>query len=362
MCMFASIKKYLFICLLGLSLAGCASYPLPRIVIPPTKAEQQLTELNKQHEIKNAELEKKNADYAKQITDLEASFKVKFESNLSLGAANLMAAYDTLMADPVKDKYFQAALPALDVAITAFPKPTIQDYQVSLATQRKLLSDQATEIAKGKEEIANAKAQATQTKADLDKITADKKIVEQEKAEIAAAKSAEAESFGKETTRLAGEVSKETRAAAELRAEQDAQKIKNAESRKGLEKIVVIILMIVGIGAGVISFTMKGPLQLFNPGAAIVSAACIGLAITISFLPLAWLIAALAFVFAIIVTVVILEWKKEKTTANGLAGAQAEYLEANPASTLASHIEEWVGKGSSTAKLIEDKVKELNVK
>lgn len=360
--MFRSIKKSLFVGLLALSLAGCGSYPLPHVVIPPTKAEQQLTELNKQHEAKIAELQTEKDAFTKKIADLEQTFKFKFESNLSLGSANLMAGYDTLLADPAKTKYALAALPAFEVAIAAFPPPTLKDYQSALSTQRKLLSDQANEIAKGKEEIAAAKAQATQTKADLEKIKSDKEAIEKQKADIEKAKLAEAEQFGKETTRLSGEITKESKEAAELRAAQDADKLKKAQDRKDLEKWVVTILMIVGVVAGIIAFVVKGPTQLLNPMAALASAASIGLAIGISFLPLAWLIAALAALFGLIVTVVILEWKKEKATANGLAGAQAEYIEANPTSNLASHVEEWVGKDTKISKLIEDKVKQLNVK
>jgi hypothetical protein len=361
--MFCSFRKYMSAVLLAVFMAGCAHIPLPTVTLKPSKAETELVELNKQHEAKNAELEQKNAEFAKKMVDMEASFKVKFDSNLSLGAANLMAGYDTLIADPAKSKYALAAIPAFEVAITAFPQPTVKDYQQALSTQRKLLSDQATEIAKGKEEIAAAKAQATQTKADLDKITADKAKVEQEKADLAKAKLAEAETFGKETTRLAAEVTKQVNDAATLRAQQDAQKIANAESRKALEKWVVTILMIIGVVAGIIAFVIKGPTQMLNPMAALASAASIGLAIGVSFLPLGYLIGALALLFGLIVTVVILEWKKEKTVANGLAGAQAEYISQNPTSSLVTNVEEWVGgKESKIAKFIEDKQKQLNVK
>ncbi len=357
-----SLKKYLNIAVLAICMAGCAHLPLPMVTLKPSKAEQELTELNKQYEVKNAAFAAQNEDFAKKMKSFESEFKLKFDSNLSLGSANLLAGYDTLLADPVKSKYALAAMPAFEVAIAAFPQPTVKDYQSALSTQHKLLSEQASEIAKGKEEIEAAKAQAVKTKADLDKIAADKAKIEQEKEDLVKAKLAEAEKFGKETTRLSAEVTKESTAAANLIASEAAQKIKDAESRKSLEKWVVTILMIVGVIAGIVAFVIKGPMQVLNPMAALASAACIGLAVGISFLPLPYIIAGLAVIFGLIITVVILEWKKEKGTANGLAGAQAEYMEAHPTSSLASHVEEWVGKDTKTAKLIEDKVKQLNVK
>lgn len=361
-CMHHTFKKLFLSGLLALTVAGCSHIPLPHITIPPTKAETELIEANKLHEAKNAELQAKNDAFTQQIAGMEASFKVKYDSNLSLGTANVMAGYDTLIADPNKNKYTLAAIPALEVATAALPTPTVKDYQSALSTQRKLLSDQATELAKGKEEIANAKTQATETKAALDKITADKAQVEKEKTALAAAKLAEAENFGKETTRLAGQITTESKAAAELRAEQDAAKLKKAEERKDLEKLVVTILMIIGVVAGIIAYVFKSPLQLFNPTAAIASAAAIGLAIAISFLPLGWLIGGVCAIIAMVVAAVIIELRKEKATSSGLAGATAEYLEKNPLSDLGQHIEEWVGKGTKTAKLIEDKIKDLNVK
>lgn len=346
--MVRTLRKYFLAVFVALSFAACQHMPLPTITIKPSAAETQLAELVKKQDADNKVLNQK-------IADAEATFKSKFDANISLGTASVMASLDTLNADPAKSEFTLAAIPALEVAVAALPQPTLADYKKTAETQRKLLSKQASEIEAGKKEIEAQKGDAKASKDAQAKALADKAAVEKEKgdAEI---------TYNAEKDRLSKLAIQQTNDAAQLRAEQDAAKLATSESRKNLEKWVVTILMIVGVIAGIIAAVVKGPTQLVNPMAALASAACIGLAIGVSFLPMSYLIGALAILFGLILFVVISEWRKQKSIGSALAGAQAEYITANPTSTLAAHVEEWTGKDTKVAKLIDDTQKQLNVK
>jgi hypothetical protein len=344
-----TFKKYAFMALLAVTLVGCQHVPRVGVTIQPSPAEVKLMEINKEHERKQAELQK-------QIDELAKSFQVKFDDNISLGSANVWASLDTLVADPDKDKYTLAAIPALEVAKAALPQPTVKDLQAANASQRKLLSEQAEQIKQAKEELEAKKQEALASK------EAQKKILE-EKAAIEKAKSDAEVAHGKEVIELKDQAIKEKNelAAAKQKEVDDAKAAKDAEMKKYLIKI----LMGIGILAAIIAFVVKAPGSLMNTSAALVSAGAIGLAVAIGVLPTwAW-ITGLGVLFGGIIWALLHPLFKYKEIAKVGVGAIQEQKNENPEqfkATLATKLKDWTGGKAGLEKDIDKLAEELNVK
>ncbi len=346
--MHRSIKKFMLMAALALSLAGCQHLPRVGLTVQPSASEVKLIEINKEHEKKQEELKKK-------IEELSKSFQTKFDSNLSLASANVYAALDTLEADPFKTKYTLAAIPALEVAKAAIPQPTVKDLQEANSSQRKMLSEQATEIAKGKAELEVKKQEALASKEAQEKILAEKSAIEK-------AKSEEAVAHTKTVIELKDSAIKEKNelAAAKQKEIDDAK----AADKKELQSLIVKILMGFGILAAIIAFVIKGPAQLFNPFAAVLSAASIGLALAIAMLPTwAW-VAGIGLLFAGIIFTILYEVKRYRDIAKVSVGAIQERKNVDPEGhkDLAAHLKDWTGGNVKLEQNIDNLAKELNQK
>jgi len=338
--MFRSLKKSLLFATIFLALVGCSQMPRPTIVLKPSPSEVALQQLN-------AKQQKDIEALDKRIKELSETFKVNFDANISLGSASVMSVYDTMLADSDKDQFDLAEMAGLEVAIKALPAPTLKDYRMTSETQRKLLSQQAEEIAKGKKEIEAQKKAADESK------EAQRKA-EEERDQIEADKITATNAFRTEKERLNGEIIKEKDAKtieAELR-------VKEAADKKELQALIVKILMVVGVVAGIAAIVLK------SPTAGLASAGAIGLAISVSFLPLWGLVVGLVGVFALIAGPIFYQYHEKNQALKNVVGATQEYKDANPEafkSGLAQNLQEW-NKDSKTAKVIDKTLKELNLK
>lgn len=332
----------------AMGIAGCNHMPKFAVKVEPSKSEIALQQLN----TKQAEDLKKL-----QIQLIEAADKYKreFDANVSLAAASVMSVYDTMLADPVKDKYDDAEMKGLEVAKTALPEPTLADYRKTTETQRLLLSELAQKVEDGKKEIEAQKEQAKASKVAQEKALADKAALEAKKIE-------DEKTFQAEKDLLNEKIKAEKEQAIADAAE--AARQQKLAGRKELEKWVVGALMIIGVLAGIASFLIKGPTQVVNPSAAAASAAAIGLAIGVTFLP-TWAIGlGLAVVFSLIITAVIMEWKAEKDTADVAVGAIQEEKAENPEQfkkSLAAKLDDWNKDKPKVKARVSKKVKALNL-
>jgi len=328
--------------------ASCNHMPRPVIKMKPSPSEVALAELN----TKQAEDMKKL-----QIQLIEAAdkFKREFDANVSLAAASVMSVYDTMLADPTKDKYDVAEMAGLEVAKKALPEPSLADYRKTTETQRKLLSELAQEVENGKKEIEVQKAQA-----DASKIAQEKALAE--KAALEAKKIEDEKTFQAEKDLLNEKIKQEKEQS--IADAQEAARQEKLKGRKELEKYVVTILMIVGVIAGIISFIVKGPMQMFAPAPAVASAGAIGLAIAVSFLPTWAIIGGLAIVFGLIITAVIMEWKQEKDGNDVMVGAIHEEKTENPEkfkTGLGAKLDDWNKDKPKVKARVTKKVKALNL-
>lgn len=347
--MMKCVKKFMFVAALAIALAGCQHLPRIGMEVKPSPAEVKLIEINKEHE-------KKQAEFEKRIADLQASFNTKFEANLSLGSSNVWAALDTLAADPTKNKYTLAAIPALEVAKAALPQPSVADLQAANKAQRQLLSEQAEEIAKAKADLEAKKQEALASK------EAQARILK-EKEEVEKAKANEAIAHSNNVIALKDEANKEIRAlaAAKQKEVDDAKAAKDAEMKKYLIKI----LMGIGVLAAIIAFVIKAPGSLMNTSAALVSAGAIGLAVAIGVLPTwAW-ITGLGLLFGGIIWALLHPLFKYKEIAKVGVGALQEHKNENPEdfkAKMAVKLKDWTGGKATLEKDIDKFAQELNVK
>ncbi len=361
--MFSKFKKYAAILAISLSLVGCMHLPSIGLDIKPSKAEQALVVLNKAQEVKNKELEDKNRELDEKIKSAEATFKSNFDSNISLGTASVMAGFETLVADPVKSKFTIAAIPAFEVAIKAFPQPTFEDYKKTIATQHKLLSDQASEIEAGKAEITAQKGEALAAKEAQKKALDDKANLEKEKAIVEKEKVDAKAAFENEKQRLTDLAFKEKTdaiAAEKTKADKDA-----AERKDKQQRLLLYILMAVGVISGVLSVVIKGPGQLFNPIFAMVSGAAIGLAVALTFLPIVYVGSALGVLFLAGIVAFIIEFKKYRDIAKVTVGATQDHRNVDPAAFkegIGTNLKEWTGGNAKLESNIDKLAKDLNVK
>lgn len=324
-----------------LAVAGCGHFPTPVISIKPSAAEMELKQALQERDAKVAELEKK-------ITDLDKLFKDKFDANISLGAASVWSVYDTMLADPDKDKYDNAEIAGIEVAIKALPQPTLSDYKKTSETQRKLLSEQAEEIARGKAEIEAQKKLTEESKKEQEKILAEKARIEEQK--IAAAKDFENKKRELDNKILLEQKEKTAEAQERLRQEQE---------NKDLKALIVKILMVVGVIAGILAAVTK----TVTP--AICSAAAIGLAIAVSFLPLYMIVIGLVVIFSLIAFSIFLKFKESHQALKNVVGATQEFKNENKElfkNGLAKNLDEWNSSNPKTVKVIDNTLKELNLK
>jgi len=326
---------------------GCNSLPRPTLTIQPSKSEVALQELAQKQEERIKALNE-------QIEQLDKKHKNFFDSNISLGTASVWAAIDTLSLDPNKNKFSFAALAALDVAKSALPEPTIADYKRTLETQRKLLSEQEKEIAAGKVEIEKQKGEALAAKAAQEQILAEKATLEKKKEEERVAFEQQKEELQKKAI--------EEKNLAIAKANKEANEAE-AKKKAALEKLVVYCLMGFGLLAGVGAVMIKGPTQMFNPSLGLFAAVCVGLAITVSFLPLWVLITAFGIVFTLAIGAVIKAWKDAEDDADIAAGAIQNFRQEDEKlfkEKLAPKLEDW-SKDKPKAKVrTQKRVKKLN--
>ncbi len=333
---------------LAMLFAGCAHMPRVVLKTEPSKSEVALAELNaKQVE----DIKKLNI----QIIQTAEQFKREFDANVSLAAASVMSVYDTMLADPVKDKYDAAEMAGLEVAKTALPEPTLADYRKTTETQRKLLSELAKEVQDGKVEIEKQKAEAEASKAAQEKALAEKAALEAKKIE-------DEKTFIVEKEMLNDKIKAEKDAS--IAQAQEAVRLEKEKGRKDLEKWVVRALMIMGVLAAILSYVVKGPMQLFAPAPAIASAGCIGLAIAISFLPTWAIFSGLAVVFGLITFAIVREWKEEKDGNDIMVGAIHEEKAENPTkfkTGLGAKLDDWNKDKPKFKARVDKKVKALNL-
>lgn len=335
------LKKALFVATFAVMVAGCSQLPTPTLVIKPSKAEQALIAANAEHE-------KNIKDLNAKIAELSKNFQTSFDANISLGSASVLSVYDTMLADPDKDKFDLAEMKGLEVAIKALPEPTLADYRKTTETQRKLLSDQAKEIEQGKAEIEAQKKIADDNKA------AQKKALE-EKAAIEAAKAASEEAFSKEKDKLQEDIKNEKNA----KIAEQSKNLEDEKAKKELQMLVVKILMGVGIVAGIAAFFLK------SPTAGIAAAACIALAISVSFLPTWALICGLVCVFGLLLFPFIHGYIQKKKALEHVVGATQDYKNDHPdefKAGIANNLNEWNKEHADVAKTIDKTLKDIRLK
>ena len=113
------------------------------------------------------------------LDDLRAEKEKAEAAKLSLASSQVIAANRTLKADPNASKYTDAAIPALDVAQSGLPMPTVEDLLAAMEIQAKFLSGQ---VDAAQAELNKVNAQI----AEKDKIIGELKvgISDSEKAKI----------------------------------------------------------------------------------------------------------------------------------------------------------------------------------
>jgi hypothetical protein len=341
-----------------LLLAACQHMPMPTLVIKPSPAEIALQELATKETAKNKELQAK-------IDNAELTFKQKYEANVSLGAASVMAGLDTLNAEPNKTKYTLAAIPALEVAVTALPQPSLEDYKKTSETQRKLLSELASEVQKGKEEIAAQKGEALAAKEAQRKALEEKARIEKEKSDFAATVASEKEKLNNENIKFKNDALIASENARALQAAEETRKLAEANSKKDMQQKLIYIFMGFGLLAAVASYLVKSPGALFNPLLGMVAAASVGLAIALSFVP-TWVIATISGVLVVGAGVALfLSFKDFKDVAEVAVGGVQEHKNEDPQgfkAGVAKKLDEWSAHNPKIRDQIDKLAKQLNVK
>lgn len=303
----------------------------------------------------NKAFEKRNAELAIELAQIEGRWKVISEQNFSIGTSNVWASLNTLYAEPNKTKYTFAAIEGLKLAKKALPTPKAEDYEKALSSQQDLISDLADEIARGKKKIAEQEKAIDEANKEQAKLQEEKKKVETEKTNLENAHNVK-------VFELKDEALKEKNTA--LLQKQKEIDEKDAKDKSELQKLIVKILMVVGVVAGIVAFVVKGPGQLINPLAAIASASAIGLAVGVSFLPTWMLIVALSVVFMLVIGTILYEVKRYRDIAKVGVGAIQERKNENPDEhkNLAPILKSWTGGNQTLEKNIDKLAEELNTK
>ena len=346
--MLRRLKQLTLVILFFVLSAGCGHVPSMRVTIGPSKVEQQLI-------IENKAFQERMAALVKELESLETQYKLEYDKSTSLGTSNLWASLDTLYADPFKTKFTFAAIDGLNLAKAALPQPSSANYEKALSTQRDLLSEQATEIARGKKTIEQQAIEIAASQKAQEDISIAKDKIEKEKLNLE-------DTHGKKVLELKDAAIQDKDNA--LLQKQKEIDDKEAKDKAELQKLIVKILMVVGVVAGIISFVIKGPGQIINPLAAIASASAIGLAVGVSFLPTWMLIVSLSIVFFLVIATILYEVKRYRDIAKVGVGAIQERKNANPEEhkNLAPVLKSWTGGNQTLEKNIDKLAQELNVK
>lgn len=165
-------KRYFLFFILILSLSGCWTIPYTH-KSNLSKLEQKIEQLEEDKILEAEKVAQKLEEVKIQVIESE-------KERYSKGTAQVYAADSTLDANPIQDKYTQAAGKALDVAKEALPTPTIEDLLEANEIQKKLLSEQASKIAEAdkqlgivKQEIIAAKNKEEELKKQQEEIRAE---------------------------------------------------------------------------------------------------------------------------------------------------------------------------------------------
>lgn len=335
-------------------LAGCQSLPKVGFTWPESEKDIQIQKLRSDLESTNLELERSINEKTEAIVK-EATNKI------SIGTAQVYAAYGTLGADPEPNKYTDAASRALVVAKEALPVPKVEDLLEAVEIQKKLLSEQALEIEEGKKMLANKSNEIIESKQKISSLIEEKEKIQEEKVKTE-------KTYNTELEKLAQERDQEKLALLQERDEL-AQKWKQENSFwskinpfKGLMKtfssLFFWIILFVVLGAGLkiasIMFPGVGIVQTLIGGVGRIFGSTIGLLFK-------WIPDALRGMGAVDYK----DFAKEKKIADNAIGAIQEVKYENPElykANIREKLIDWFKDNPELEAVVEQKLKALNLK
>lgn len=335
--------------------SGCSSLPVKKSRL-----------LDKEKEVATMRAERDAAE--QKYIDAENAKKeeiVKSENNrISTGGAQAIAALGTLNADPNKDtnKYTGAAIAALEVTeLALLDKVETKDLIEAIHIQKKLISEQAEEVAKGKQEIGALKDEVNIAKGNELKLKEDIQKINNEKQEALAKKDTEINEKQTQVIKLQNEITSKNEADAEAwRKENTFWNRINPfhDLGKGLGKLFgwIAIFVILGLILKVCSVLFPGAnvLQVFVKGMGTV----VGGGLKLIF---GWIPNVLNGLHAVDKK----DYDKEKKIADNAVGAVQELKYENPEvynSVLKAKLLDWFKDTPGLEAEVEKKLKELNLK
>jgi len=136
-----------------LFLSGCTSYTVSK-KSSLQKQEQEIVELKNQ----KTQIEQEKQNIEQKYSDLKEGKESEISNSkfnrVSVGGAQAIAVYGTLRAEPNKTKYTDAAIKGLSVTQNALQDlVSTKDLLLAIETQSNLISEQAEQIKKGNETI-----------------------------------------------------------------------------------------------------------------------------------------------------------------------------------------------------------------
>lgn len=335
--------------------SGCSSLPVKKSRL-----------LDKEKEVATMRAERDAAE--QKYIDAENAKKeeiVKSENNrISTGGAQAIAALGTLNADPNKDtnKYTGAAIAALEVTeLALLDKVETKDLIEAIHIQKKLISEQAEEVAKGKQEIGALKDEVNTAKGNELKLKEDIQKINNEKQEALAKKDTEINEKQTQVIKLQNEITSKNEADAEAwRKENTFWNRINPfhDLGKGLGKLFgwIAIFVILGLILKVCSVLFPGAnvLQVFVKGMGTV----VGGGLKLIF---GWIPNVLNGLHAVDKK----DYDKEKKIADNAVGAVQELKYENPEiynEKLKDKLKDWFKDHPELEQEVEKKLKELNLK
>lgn len=334
-------KKQLFLFFVCIAFTGCQHMPTPTFNIKPSASETKLAE-------EKVKIEKEVNSLNEKIENLQTTKQQEFDKNISLASGSARAVYETMLAKPTKDNYDLAEMAGVEVVIDALPEPSFADFKRALDTQRKLISSLTKEVEIGKKEIEQQKEELKESKFIQQQAESEKFRLENEKSSIVSR-------FEMERNELQNKIVAEKNIVIGA-----LQKVAENEAFKNnLIGWMVRFLTVIGAAMILIGFMMKSKLMLGAGVCAIV------LALFSIHLP-AWLfITAAATVFVLAIAAAVVKYLESKKVNNEIIGAVEEYKKENPEQYkvgLKKNLKEWTCGNERTENVIEETLKELNLK